>query len=114
MRSLSDTHLLTELTNRWMDEAFPRKILKIKSTDPPWMTYEVLCRIKDRKEESLKGRRSNEWKRQKKEEKKKFYDKTKELAKTRNDPALFYRAVTCLKDTEKKPFFNPADPRGIT
>ena len=58
---------LEELTTDWMDKAYPTKNLTIKSTDQPWITFEIKKAIKDRKKIFKKDeKRTERWKTAKK------------------------------------------------
>ena len=90
---------LEQITQSWMDICFPEKTLTIKSTDLPWISYEIKKKITARKKEfkRSKKKRTALWHAMKKETdemiktaKKEYYDKIKNEAKTRNNPSLYY------------------------
>ena len=87
---------LESLTTAWTDEAFPEKTFHIKSTDLPWMTYEIKCAIRRRKRIYDKTqKRTNEWKEEKKktdqllkESMREYFEKMKNLAKEKRSAML--------------------------
>ena len=109
---------LEEITRRWMDICFPEKNLTIKSTDLPWINHEIKKKITNRKKEFKRSRnkRSELWHIMKaetddmiKKAKKEYYDNMKCLAKSRDNPSLYYKAVARLKDAEKASQFDILD-----
>ena len=105
---------LKEKTDEWMQAAFPERTLKLKSTDLPWITFEIKKAIKDRKKIFSKTtKRTAEWREAKKEtdnmikeSKKNYYKKMKEMALEKRSTSVYYRAVSKLKDKEKSPAFD--------
>ena len=109
---------LEEITSRWMDICFPEKNLTIKSTDLPWINHEIKKKITNRKKEFKRSRnkRTELWHIMKaetddmiKKAKKEYYDNMKCLAKSRDNPSLYYKAVARLKDAEKASQFDILD-----
>ena len=99
-----------------MDELYPWKKISIKSTDPPWMTGEIKRKIRSRKRTYGKEKRSTRWHVKKEETKKtsqncqkSYYDRFVHLAKTTNNPGLYYKAVSRLKSREAPRPFSPCD-----
>ena len=105
---------LEALTGAWMDEAFPTRTFKLKNTDLPWIIYEIKAAIKKRKRIFAKTeKRTVEWKKAKEEtdkmiteSKKSFFEKMKKTAVEKRSSALYYRAVSKIKDKEKPPDFD--------
>ena len=105
---------LEELTTKWTNEAFPEKTFHVKSTDLPWMNYEIKCAIRRRKriyDKTMK--RTGEWKEAKNESdrllkkaKREYFEKMKDLAREKRSASIYFKAVTKLKDQEKTPQFD--------
>ena len=88
-----------------MDSCFPEKVLTIRDTDDPWINKEIRRLIKKRKREFKKYGRSRKWKKIKKivarkiaEEKEKFIERGKMLAKEKGDSAAYYKMLNSVKD----------------
>ena len=105
-------HKFTALIDAKMDEFFPWKKYKSKTTDDPWITPLIKRRIKTRKKTYKQEERSIKWRDQKKEtvklireSKRSYYNEFFEKSKTCNKPSLYYNMVNRLKEsTSRKPF----------
>ena len=109
---------LTKTLNAMMDQFFPKKTYKVRSTDNPWISYAIRKKIRARKKIFRKEGRSKKWKRLKqrtdqaiKTKKEAYYKRFKDKATTMNDPALYYKAIRGLKDRNKPQEFNVMDLR---
>ena len=107
--------LVKELDNA-MDQFFPKKRNVMKSTDDPWITPYIKRRIRSRKEIFGKERRSAKWKAYKKrtnylinESKKDFYLQFLNESKTNNNPSVYYKIISRLKDPGAKQQFSVMD-----
>ena len=87
-----------------MDLFFPRKKIKIKYTDDPWISSYIKRRIRARKCIYDEEDRSDRWREVKKEtnelikkSNKNYYDKFKAMARNNSDPSLYTEWVTGSK-----------------
>ena len=88
-----------------MNECFPWKKYRTKSTNDPRITPEILRKLKKRMKTYLKEHRSPKWKDEKretdrliKESKRSYYNEFLEKSKTSNKPSLYYNMVNRLKE----------------
>ena len=110
------TTSFVRMIDQKMDELYPLKKVTIKSTDAPWMTKEIKCRIRSRKRTYKKEDKSDRWRLKKKETarlvkeaKKNYYNRIVKQAKESNDAGLYYKAVARLKSREAPTPFSPND-----
>ena len=95
-----------------MNDCYPEKTTRIKSTDDPWITPAIKRRIRARKRIFQREKRSVYWKNYKKminkmikRSKKEYYDLFTNAAKKNNDPALYFKIISRLKDRQApRPF----------
>ena len=106
------TEKFTCVIEKIMDEAYPWRKTKHRNTDDPWID-DVRKNVRKRKKIFAKEGCSVKWKEAKKRtdlmiqrRKKKHYTKFQEIAKNTCDPALYYKIVNRLKDTEKPDKFD--------
>ena len=99
---------LVERLDAMMNEAFPEKQKKIKSTEDPWITDHIRKQITDRKKIYNKQDRSPDWKKMKaftnkliKDSKHEYYANFTKKAIETKDSRLYYQVVNRLKSTEK-------------
>lgn len=104
--TMADT--LDQKLKEMLNECFPIKNHKIRSTDDPWITPKIR-----RKKEFKKVWRGRSWKELKcqtneaiRKSKKDFFMKFKEKAEATNDPSLYYKVVRMLKDKERPKHFD--------
>ena len=113
---------LESVLSNLVNDCFPEKTHKIKSSDDPWITEEIRDLITTRRRVYKKEKRSAYWKRIKKEssdlikkEKRCFFDKFKMKAQEENNPSLYYKAIRMLKDKERPAPFDVTKLRpGLT
>ena len=107
-----------------MHEAFLQRTLKLKESDQPWISYEIKKAVKQRKKIYKKEeKRSPKWKIAKnqtdeliKSSKKQYYDNCKKLALEKRNTKLYYKAISNLKDGEKRKnlILEPCFPAAMT
>ena len=99
-----------------MDRFYPEKTIKVKSTDEPWIDEEIRRCIRGRKRIYEREKRSEKWREKKQESKrlirdakKRYYEEFTKKAKQSNDPALYFRIISRLKDREVPKRFSVLD-----
>ena len=104
---------LVDTIEKLMDEYYPLKLIRVKSTDDPWIDDDTRRNIRRRKRIFKKEGRSSRWKDAKKttdlmikRRKTKYYNKYTNQAKESNDPSLYYKIIGRLKDKERPPVFD--------
>lgn len=98
---------MDNVTDAIFSDSFPERTKTIKSTDSPWMTRRLRCRIRNRKRYFKKRGKRLLWKRKQKEVAKEikdakhtFLEKVKDNVKESGNTRGFFSAIKCLKTAE--------------
>ena len=87
-----------------MNTFFPKKKIKVKSTEDPWITPQIKAKIRGRKRVFDEEHRSDRWHIKKietskliKESKSEYYQQFLKMSKENKDPSLYYKMLNRLK-----------------